>query len=157
MCFYGPQLGVRTPPETSPEKYSDTKRLDEFRSPRGHQRSALTRCPPADVRCETRVPPPGYRPEQQNAVMSFISFSGADKDMTLDELGAALKKARDVGALDGRSRPPGRRQRRVWFDRNPGTTGPSAGVAAGRTRRILLIPLPGLHESAMRLTVPQCP
>ncbi|MFI0206580.1 MULTISPECIES: hypothetical protein [Streptomyces] len=30
--------------------------------------------------------------------MSFISFSGADKDMTLDELEGALKNAREVGA-----------------------------------------------------------
>ncbi|MBT1184920.1 hypothetical protein HET69_13010 [Streptomyces sp. CJ_13] len=30
--------------------------------------------------------------------MSYISFSGADKDMTLDELEEALKNARDVGA-----------------------------------------------------------
>ncbi|MFF3432207.1 hypothetical protein [Streptomyces sp. NPDC002602] len=30
--------------------------------------------------------------------MSFISFSGADKDMTLDELEAALESARNVGA-----------------------------------------------------------
>ncbi|MCX5079232.1 hypothetical protein OHA84_38485 (plasmid) [Streptomyces sp. NBC_00513] len=34
--------------------------------------------------------------------MSFISFSGADKDMTLDELEAALESARDVGALGHR-------------------------------------------------------
>ncbi|MCY0946546.1 hypothetical protein [Streptomyces antarcticus] len=30
--------------------------------------------------------------------MSFISFSGADKDMTLDELEDALKSAIEVGA-----------------------------------------------------------
>ncbi|MGW7063493.1 hypothetical protein ACWGHM_34035 [Streptomyces sp. NPDC054904] len=34
--------------------------------------------------------------------MSFISFSGADKDMTFDELEDALKSAREVGALGHR-------------------------------------------------------
>ncbi|MEV5107535.1 hypothetical protein ACFQ7G_19885 [Streptomyces massasporeus] len=34
--------------------------------------------------------------------MSFISFSGEDKDMTLDELEEALQKARDVGAVGDR-------------------------------------------------------
>ncbi|MFD8549676.1 hypothetical protein [Streptomyces sp. NPDC059649] len=31
VCFYGPQLGVRTPPE----QYTDAKRLEEFRTTRG--------------------------------------------------------------------------------------------------------------------------
>ncbi|MFI9358659.1 hypothetical protein [Streptomyces lydicus] len=31
VCFYGPQLVVRTPPE----QYTDTKRLEEFRPARG--------------------------------------------------------------------------------------------------------------------------
>lgn len=33
--FYGPQLGVRTPPESAPEQYTDAKRLEEFRTARG--------------------------------------------------------------------------------------------------------------------------
>ncbi|MYX48532.1 hypothetical protein [Streptomyces sp. SID8385] len=35
VCFYGPQLGVRTPPGSSPEQYTDAKRLEEFRTARG--------------------------------------------------------------------------------------------------------------------------
>ncbi|MCW8102701.1 hypothetical protein [Streptomyces tauricus] len=35
LCFYGPQLGVRTPPESAPEQYTDAKRLEEFRTARG--------------------------------------------------------------------------------------------------------------------------
>ncbi|MFF8373564.1 hypothetical protein ACF05W_32795 [Streptomyces lydicus] len=31
VSFYGPQLGVRTPPE----QYTDAKRLEEFRTARG--------------------------------------------------------------------------------------------------------------------------
>lgn len=35
VCFYGPQLGVRTPPGSAPEQYTDAKRLEEFRTARG--------------------------------------------------------------------------------------------------------------------------
>jgi hypothetical protein len=35
VCFYGPQLGVRTPPGSTSEQYTDAKRLDEFRTARG--------------------------------------------------------------------------------------------------------------------------
>ncbi|MFJ6054433.1 hypothetical protein [Streptomyces sp. NPDC092307] len=35
MCFYGPQLGVRTPRGSTPEQYTDAKQLDEFRTARG--------------------------------------------------------------------------------------------------------------------------
>ncbi|MFF9982414.1 hypothetical protein [Streptomyces erythrochromogenes] len=35
VCFYGPQLGVRTPPGSSPVAYTDAKRLEEFRTARG--------------------------------------------------------------------------------------------------------------------------
>ncbi|MFC5253555.1 hypothetical protein [Streptomyces nigrescens] len=35
VCFYGPQLGVRTPPESTPEQCTDAKRLEEFRTARG--------------------------------------------------------------------------------------------------------------------------
>ncbi|MEV6733738.1 MULTISPECIES: hypothetical protein [unclassified Streptomyces] len=35
VCFYGPQLGVRTPPDSTPERYTDAKRLEEFRTARG--------------------------------------------------------------------------------------------------------------------------
>lgn len=35
VCFYGPQLGVRTPPGSAPEQYTDDKRLEEFRTARG--------------------------------------------------------------------------------------------------------------------------
>ncbi|WJY43176.1 hypothetical protein QT196_38575 (plasmid) [Streptomyces sp. P9-2B-2] len=35
VCFYGPQLGVRTPPGSTPEQYTDAKRLEEFRTARG--------------------------------------------------------------------------------------------------------------------------
>jgi hypothetical protein len=31
LCLYGPQLGVRVPPETSPEDYTDAARLEERR------------------------------------------------------------------------------------------------------------------------------
>ncbi|MFC8360825.1 hypothetical protein ACFUIY_13235 [Streptomyces griseorubiginosus] len=34
--------------------------------------------------------------------MSYISFSGSDKDMTLDELEEVLEKARAAGALGHR-------------------------------------------------------
>lgn len=35
VCFYGPQLGVRTPPGSTPQQYTDAKRLEEFRTARG--------------------------------------------------------------------------------------------------------------------------
>ncbi|MFD9151606.1 hypothetical protein ACFWDF_30945 [Streptomyces diastaticus] len=35
VCFYGPQLGVRTPPGSTPAQYTDAKRLEEFRTARG--------------------------------------------------------------------------------------------------------------------------
>lgn len=35
VCFYGPQLGVRAPPGSTPEQYTDAKRLEEFRTARG--------------------------------------------------------------------------------------------------------------------------
>ncbi|MEU1630632.1 hypothetical protein ABZ746_36205 [Streptomyces sp. NPDC020096] len=35
LCFYGPQLGVRTPSGSTPEPYGDAKRLEEFRTARG--------------------------------------------------------------------------------------------------------------------------
>ncbi|MDX3762585.1 hypothetical protein [Streptomyces sp. AK02-04a] len=35
LCFYGPQLGVRIPPGSTPEQYTDAKRLEEFRTARG--------------------------------------------------------------------------------------------------------------------------
>ncbi|MYS36329.1 hypothetical protein K388_06982 [Streptomyces sp. KhCrAH-43] len=35
VCFYGPQLGVRTPPNSTPERYTDAERLEEFRTARG--------------------------------------------------------------------------------------------------------------------------
>ncbi|MFE3907277.1 hypothetical protein ACFXPY_45445 [Streptomyces sp. NPDC059153] len=35
VCFYGPQLGVRTPPDSTLEQYTDAKRLEEFRTARG--------------------------------------------------------------------------------------------------------------------------
>ncbi|MCZ0983812.1 hypothetical protein O1L60_44405 [Streptomyces diastatochromogenes] len=34
VCFYGPQLGVRTPPGSTPAKYTDAERLEEFRTAR---------------------------------------------------------------------------------------------------------------------------
>ncbi|MFC8273869.1 hypothetical protein ACFUJR_15350 [Streptomyces sp. NPDC057271] len=35
VCFYGPQLGVRTPPGSTQAKYTDAERLEEFRTARG--------------------------------------------------------------------------------------------------------------------------
>ncbi|MEV6124739.1 hypothetical protein AB0M23_30230 [Streptomyces sp. NPDC052077] len=35
VCFYGPQLGVRTPPGSTQAKYTDAERLEEFRAARG--------------------------------------------------------------------------------------------------------------------------
>ncbi|MER5359697.1 hypothetical protein [Streptomyces sp. NPDC002785] len=35
VCFYGPQLGVRTPPGSTAEQYNDAERLEEFRTARG--------------------------------------------------------------------------------------------------------------------------
>ncbi|MFI8829319.1 hypothetical protein [Streptomyces sp. NPDC053431] len=35
VCFYGPQLGVRTPPGSESAQYTDSKRLEEFRTARG--------------------------------------------------------------------------------------------------------------------------
>ncbi|MFE5549584.1 hypothetical protein ACFQ71_38080 [Streptomyces sp. NPDC056534] len=35
VCFYGPQLGVRTPPGSTQAKYTDAERLEEFCTARG--------------------------------------------------------------------------------------------------------------------------
>jgi hypothetical protein len=35
ICYYGPQLGVRLPPDRTPDQYSPADRLEEFREARG--------------------------------------------------------------------------------------------------------------------------